>query len=166
MVVIVFGLPGSGKSYFASRLASKIKADYISSDRLRKGLIQKRTYSDREKRFVYEEMLKKRDDAQRQHNNLVLDATFYKNELRDLFKKEDQDKSQVIFIEIQADENLISRRLERERADSEANWNVYKLVKQQWEPMKENHLILESTDENIEHMLEKAMDYLKKENDN
>ena len=36
MVVIVFGLPGSGKSYFASRLAGIISADYINSDRVRR----------------------------------------------------------------------------------------------------------------------------------
>ena len=33
MIIIVLGLPGSGKTYFASRFAKLIHADYINSDR-------------------------------------------------------------------------------------------------------------------------------------
>ena len=57
MVIIVCGLPGSGKSYFAERLAKKIDADYVNSDRLRKELFPSRTYSDREKATVYWRMV-------------------------------------------------------------------------------------------------------------
>jgi len=35
MIIIVFGLPGSGKSYFASKLAERINARYINSDVIR-----------------------------------------------------------------------------------------------------------------------------------
>lgn len=34
MIFIVFGLPGSGKSYFASHLAEMKNAQYINFDRL------------------------------------------------------------------------------------------------------------------------------------
>ena len=52
MIVIVMGLPGSGKSYFASRLAAAIHATYISSDKVRKILIARRTYLEKEKELV------------------------------------------------------------------------------------------------------------------
>jgi predicted kinase len=57
MIIIVMGLPGSGKSYFAQRLAITINADYISSDRVRKTMMSSRTYSTKEKLLVYDEML-------------------------------------------------------------------------------------------------------------
>jgi predicted kinase len=47
MTVIVFGLPGSGKSYFATRLAELLNASYISSDQLRMQLYAKRTYTEK-----------------------------------------------------------------------------------------------------------------------
>ena len=49
MIVIVFGLPGSGKSYFASHLASMINADYINSDKVRRTMFDTRTYQKRKK---------------------------------------------------------------------------------------------------------------------
>ena len=38
MLIAVMGLPGSGKSYFAHKLAGKLKAIYIGSDQVREKL--------------------------------------------------------------------------------------------------------------------------------
>jgi predicted kinase len=161
MVVIVFGLPGSGKSYFASRLAGMICADHISSDRLRKEMLQERSYSDMEKAFVYSVMLRKTKEAIGQNRNVVLDATFHKKETRDLFVQEITGKTSVFFIEVVASEERIRQRLKKERPDSEADFEVYKKILQQWEPLSASHLTLESTDGNADAMLEKAAQYLK-----
>lgn len=56
MVVLVMGLPGSGKSYLARRLAELIGATYISSDRVRRDLFPAARYTAEEKAGVYEEM--------------------------------------------------------------------------------------------------------------
>lgn len=57
MVVIVIGLPGSGKSFFASQLAQLINADYINSDQVRKTMMPPGHYSQQEKHSVYSQML-------------------------------------------------------------------------------------------------------------
>ena len=111
MIVIVFGLPGSGKSFFASRLAKMINADYINSDRLRKEMFKDRTYSEQEKAAIYNAMLEKMKEAINQNRNLVLDATFHKNEIRKLFIQEGEGKDDIFFIEVEADENIIRERL-------------------------------------------------------
>jgi predicted kinase len=165
MIVIVFGLPGSGKSYFASRLAIIINAGYVNSDRLRKEMFRDRTYSEREKAAVYKAMLEKMKEAMNQNRNLVLDATFYKNETRKLFIQEAERMDGIFFIEVKADENIIRERLKEERPYSEADFEVYKVIRQHYEPMNEPHLILESTNENIDNMLQKAVDYLKLKDD-
>ncbi|MDP4129883.1 MAG: ATP-binding protein, partial [Bacteroidota bacterium] len=85
MIIIVSGLPGSGKSYFASRFAKLIQADYINSDRVRKNIFPASSYSEKENASVYDEMLELTRRSIRQKKNLVLDATFYKNELRKKF---------------------------------------------------------------------------------
>ena len=86
MVIIVFGLPGSGKSYFASRLALKLDAMYVNSDELRLKLLSKRTYSDAEKILVYEHILAAMEDALQNKKTIVLDATFYKEAIRKTFE--------------------------------------------------------------------------------
>lgn len=161
MVVIVFGLPGSGKSYFASRLAKRIDADYINSDRLRKEMFKMRTYSRQEKESVYETMLQKMKEDVVQNKNVVLDATFHKKETRQPFVKEMKTKGGIYFIEIVAEERIIRERLKRKRRYSEADFKVYKIISSENEPLPESHLVLQSTNSNIKEMLGKAVDYLK-----
>ena len=107
MIVIVFGLPGSGKSYFASKLSTLINADYINSDRVRKQMLDKRTYSLNEKLSVYHRMQLQMKEFLKQKRNLVLDATFYKNEIRKKFMGDAELKGGITFIEVTADESLI-----------------------------------------------------------
>ncbi len=159
MVVVVMGLPGSGKSYFAERLADQIDADYICSDRLRKELFPKRTYSDSEKASVYDAMLIKMEVAIAQDKNVVLDATFHKHNTREMFAK--KRKNGVRIIEIWAEQPIIKERLKKSRPYSDADYQIHQLIKQEWEPLEEDYLRLESTNDNIDDMLQKAMIYLK-----
>lgn len=158
MIIIVLGLPGSGKSYFAERLAKMINAVYINSDRLRKELFPKRTYSDLEKTTVYNAMLKKMVEANAGNKNLVLDATFHKKETRKLFTEAVD--FNLFFIEVYADESIIKERVKKSRPYSEADFEIYKQIRQQWEPLGEPHLKLESTNNNIDLMLLKVKEYL------
>lgn len=165
MIVIVFGLPGTGKSFFASRLAKMINADYINSDRVRKEMFKSRTYSEQEKGAVYNAMLEKMKEAVDQRKNLVLDATFHKNETRKPFLQEMKGKDKIFFIEVWAAENIARERLKESRPYSEADFEVYKLIRQYWETLNEPHLMLESTNENIDNMLQKAAEYLQWKDD-
>ena len=165
MMIIVFGLPGSGKSYFASHLAHKINADYINSDKLRRMMIDKRTYTANEKLAVYDEMLKQAMEAGKKHTNIVLDATFYKHAIRKIFIDGVENGAEIGFIEVRADESLIRERLKKTREYSEADFDVYKKIKKEWEPLNERHLILHSTDDNISGMLQQAINYLHLQND-
>ncbi|WP_281541151.1 AAA family ATPase [Maribacter aestuarii] len=161
MVILVCGLPGSGKSYFASRLAETIHAQYFNSDRLRKELFPKRTYSKSETAKVYEILLNKMEAAINTNTDLVLDATFHFKATRKPFIS--KGKGSIVFIEIQANEDVIRERLKEDRLFSEADLRVYRLIKEQWEALEQPHLTLQSTNDNIEAMLQKAVHYLKNE---
>jgi predicted kinase len=160
MIVIVFGLPGTGKSYLAYRLAAKIDAVYFKSDRIRKEMLNKRTYSVTEKLSVYNEMLYRLIDAVKKNKNVVADATFSRRDTREKFITKSAGTENIRFVEVIADESLIRERLKETREDTEADFEVYKNVRQEWEPMEEPHLVLESTNNNIEEMLQKALAYL------
>ena len=165
MIIIVFGLPGSGKSFFACRLAQQINAEYINSDIVRRMFPEKKTYSLNEKLSVYNEMLRRTKEMLKENRDLVLDATFYKSDIRRKFIDEATPNGKISFIEVRANESVISERLKKIRTDSEADFEVYKKIKNEWEPFNQDHLILQSTDNNIEEMLHKAAVYLNIKND-
>ncbi|MBN8852033.1 MAG: hypothetical protein BGO55_26375 [Sphingobacteriales bacterium 50-39] len=161
MVILVMGLPGSGKSYFARQLAALTGAEYINSDKVRRVMLEAATYSDKEKWMVYDEMLRMAVVAA--GRDVVLDATFYTQALRMAFTRALEETGRVAFIEVVADEALIRERLRRPRRDSDANFEVYKEMKELWEPLSEPHLVLRSTNENIDSLLDQAMEYIHSE---
>ena len=115
MIVIVFGLPGSGKTFFARHFANTIKADYINSDKLRLALFANRTYTYKEKIDVYKQMLLQVREADAKNTSMVVDATFYKNETRKIFIDAGKDGKAIVFIEVRAEESLIRERLKKSR---------------------------------------------------
>lgn len=158
MIIIVFGLPGSGKSFFASKLANKIKAKYLNSDTIRRQLFAVREYNSEEKMLVYNEMIKELKKLMKQDKSVVLDATFFKESIRNKFIKIVSDFGQnIIFIEVHADQKIIKERLSKRRENSEADYSIYLKIKKIFEPMDGEHLILESTQNNIDSMLDMAI---------
>ena len=123
---------------------------------MRRRMFGTRLYSEREKLSVYNELLVQMHNAVKQHKNVLLDATFYTNDIRKKFLDGAKDVDEIFFIEVIAEESLIRERLKRPRGDSEADFEVHKKVKKQWEPLYEDHLILQSTDDNIAAMLERT----------
>ncbi len=163
MIIIVFGLPGSGKSYFATKLAKKLQARYINSDVVRNKLFVVKEYSQEEKMKVYNEMIRKMKTAFQHKKSIVLDATFYKKSIRNKFSKAVKEFGQsIIFIEVWADQKIIIERMSRKRPYSDADYSVHLYIKEVFEPMKREHLILQSTQENIDIMLDMALKYIQK----
>lgn len=161
MIIVVFGLPGSGKSYFASRLAKKLKAQYANSDKIRRQLFTDRKYSIDEKAKVYNVMIEKAKMAIRKNESIVIDATFFKKGIREKFIELSQaSEVKIIFIEIQAELGVIEERLSKKRQYSEADYSVYLQVEKAFEPMESKHLVLQSTQDNIAEMIEEARLYL------
>jgi predicted kinase len=162
LLVIVMGLPGSGKSFFAKNLAKEIGAEYLGSDELRKELGLMGNYQLGIKLSVYEEMFNRAKKIQKSRKSLVLDGTFYLQQVRDLFHFLANTLSwQLFIIHVTASEELIAKRLSKPREDSEADLEVYQKIKSEFEPILEDHLIIESTDTNLEESLKKAVKFIK-----
>jgi predicted kinase len=161
MVVVVFGLPGSGKTFFARQLMLRINARYISSDNVRAELEQLGKYNKQTKLLIYKEMLSLMEKAITSNHSVVVDATFYKDSIRNEFKvKTRQFNSVLHFIEIKAADTVVMERLKIKREDSEADFKVYLKIKSEFEPLAEDHLILYSDRDQITVMLNKALAYI------
>ena len=155
-VYIVFGLPGSGKSYFASRWAAAINARYVNSDQVRKEMYDEPVYSSDEKASVYQQLLIEMRRAISEGSSMVLDATFSDESIRRKVGEEASGKAIVHYIEIEADEDTIRERLKEKRLFSDADFNIYMKLKKEWHGLEDAHLTLHSTRDNINEMLNKA----------
>lgn len=160
-IVLVGGLPGTGKSYFAVRLANKLQAKYINSDLTRKEMDAQGRYAFEDELNVYEEMVQRAAMELRRGRSVIVDATFFCERMREMFFSLARLMHiRPAFVEIIADERLARRRLSKRRTPREADLSVYDLVKTQYERPNVDHLVIESTDDNIDEMLDNTLAYI------
>lgn len=161
VLVMVMGLPGSGKSYFAKGLTKEIGAEYLGSDKIRKEIGLMGSYQIDNKLSVYEEMLNRAKEIHKSGRSLILDGTFFMQKIRDPFIFLAKSLSwKLSIIHIKADEALISKRLSKPRKDSEADLKVYQKIKSEFEPIREPHLLIQSTDGALQESVKKAVEYI------
>ncbi|WP_192350884.1 AAA family ATPase [Algoriphagus sp. Y33] len=166
MLIIVMGVPGSGKSYFSARLAEQLSAVHLQTDRIRKDMNLKGKYSDEEKLLVYQYVCEKAEELLKKGETVIVDATFHLEILRELFfQMAAKLEIQAVSILVEADEITVKRRLENPRKHSEADYEVYQKIMRDFDPVLHPFLHITSTDTTIEAMLHKAINYLKIGND-
>lgn len=162
MIVLVGGFPGSGKTFFAKQLATRLHAHHLSSDQWRRQQNASGKYSMEDKLRVYEQLaLHAEELIHESSKTIIVDATFSYQTMRDIFYSLAEKLSQPIyFIWVYAKEELIRKRLQRPRMDSEADYTVFKTISKHFEAITSPFFSIESTDDNIGHMLAEAERYL------
>ena len=166
MLIMVMGLPGSGKSFFAKRFAEELGAEYISSDALRIEMGLRGKYLPEGKTVIYLKMAEKAKDLIKINKDVVLDATFFQKKYRELtYSIAEANRVPLYLILVQADESIIQQRLSVPRKDSEADHSVYLKIKDQFEPIEKSFLLLESNNDNLEEILQKARKYINRPNE-
>ena len=147
MIVIICGLPGVGKSSLSAHLAPLIDAVVLSSDKVRKELIARPTYSKAEVKLIYNLISL---IAKYLHNaglNCIIDATFNREKLRKQFKRKlELPDEQVRIVECISQENIIIQRLmARKKGYSDADFSVYKKMKKNFQPIREAHITVDTS---------------------
>lgn len=147
MLVIVCGLPGVGKTTLSKKLAPLINAIVLSTDKIRKELIVSPTYEKEERKLIYDVMILLAKYLHSSGTNCILDATFNREESRvDVKKKLGIHDKDFFVIECTCPEEVIIPRL-RERKDdySDAGIDVYQKMKKIYEPVKGEHITVDTT---------------------
>jgi aminoglycoside phosphotransferase family enzyme/predicted kinase len=142
-LVLVGGLPGSGKSYFSKQMARKENFVRVSSDETRKQLagvdLQQRLpqacYSPEWSNMTYDQCLRLAEKGLLEGKKVVVDATFAGLKRRkDFLALARRLHVPFRFLICQADEATILKRLSQDqRHASDAGWEVYEKIKKYWQ---------------------------------
>ena len=149
MLILVCGLPGVGKTTMAKRIADETKSFVLSTDTLRKKIIDDPEYTEREKELVYNLLFEMAEKFLMTGKNVILDGTFYRKKLRDRARKlAERTNNEFIIVEIVCDEKIVKKGMAKRKergSESDADFEIYKKIKRQFEPIKEKHLVIDTT---------------------
>jgi predicted kinase len=161
MLIIVCGLPGSGKSSFSDKLSKHYSAVHINSDVIRKRLFAKPDYSEEEKESVYTQMAAEAGDLLKEGRSVVLDATFFRKEYRDMMRKIGKKAGTEIFVIrcVLGEEETKKRLSERKTDVSDADYEIYLKLRKTFEPISGAHLRV-NTSEPLEKQLRVAKEFV------
>ena len=147
MIILICGYPGVGKTTLANELGHFINAVILSTDKIRKELIDKPNYSEEEKKLIYNILLL---IAKYLHNagiNCILDATFNNQKaIEDIKKGLNLTDDQFKIVECVCPEELIISRIQnRKMGYSDADISIYRMIKENYEPIQEKHIIVDTS---------------------
>ncbi|MDO8368760.1 MAG: AAA family ATPase [Saprospiraceae bacterium] len=161
MLLLLAGLPGSGKTTVARAFAALSGARHFNSDALRRELGLMGHYRPEDKENVYATLLQRARESLKRGEMVVVDSTFFKESVREPFRALAAECGVPLrWVEVQAEEPTLRLRLSHPRPDSEADFKVYETIRDQFEPLPEDRFIVHTDTETPESAAEKILQYL------
>jgi predicted kinase len=147
--VLVCGLPGAGKTSISTELAKLTNWFVLSTDKIRKELIPNPTYNVEEKRLIYDVLVVIAKYLHQSGTNCILDATFNTKYSRKRIKnKLNLSSRQICIAECICPEDIAITRIRNRKNDySDANDHVYRRMKATYQPIEEEHIVVDTSKE-------------------
>lgn len=161
MIIIICGLPGTGKTFLSNKLSQYVNATVLSTDKLRKELFGKPTYAPWERALIYDVLFLLAKYLHSSGINCILDGTFNMEKSRSEVKELlNLTNDQVHIIECICPEDMIITRLLLRKDDySDANVSIYLKMKKIYEPVRQKHISI-NTIKPIDKNIEKILKYI------
>lgn len=161
LLVVISGLPGTGKSYFARRLAEKVPAVIVESDAMRKALFPTPWYTPEESQRVFHATHLLIEELLQHGTGVIFDATNLAEHHREpLYRIAERAGAKLIMVRVEAPPEVVRDRLRRraEKPDagekSDADWQVYLKMQGDFEKIRRNHFVVD-TSRDITPVIEK-----------
>jgi len=150
-LVVLSGLPGSGKSHLAREIAARYSLAVLASDALRRTLVKRPTYSPKESARLFAAVHALLEDLLRGGVPVLLDATNLKEtHRRPLYEIAERTGARLLLVDVRAGEGVVRQRLNARRARenpadrSEATIEVYEMMRQEAEPIERPHFVVDT----------------------
>jgi len=152
-LLMMVGLPGTGKSSVVESLQKEVDCVVVSTDNIRLLMRNKPTYTAAEMMLVYEVCYSIIEARLKQGQRVIFDASNYLAARREHLKKLAQRSGAPVAVcYVQAGQDIIRERLQqrnsgnrRESDLSDADWSVYKWMVEAQEPVVGDHLIVDTS---------------------
>ena len=166
-LLMMVGLPGTGKSSIVEELRGNIECTVISTDNIRLQMRNQPTYTAAEMMLVYEVCYSIIEVRLKKGQRVIFDASNYLAARREhLAKIGRRCGAPVAVCYVQAGQDIIRERLrqrltaERRTSDlSDADWSVYKWMVEAQEPVMGEHLIVDTTSTSPDNLASKLKQY-------
>ena len=151
-MVVVSGLPGSGKSYFSRSLLEQVPLLVLESDALRKVLLPSPTYTNIESVRLFRACHSLIDELLGRGIPILLDATnLIEGHRERLYHIAERTGAKLLLVYLKAPPELVYARLKR-RAEgidphdnSTADWHVYQRMNSDAAPIRRKHFVVDSS---------------------
>lgn len=151
-LIVVSGLPGTGKSFFCRKLAEKLPFLILASDALRRVLFPSPQYDEQENKRLFSACHVLIEELLRKGIPVIFDATNLLEHHREyLYRAAERAGAKLMLVWVEAPPEVVRQRLlAREtttvpQCDSEAGWEVYNRMKSRREKISRNHLVVDTS---------------------
>jgi predicted kinase len=164
-LVMLAGLPGTGKSTLARRLAEALPAVIIESDRVRQTLFDPPGYGAEESRRVHLVCHILMGWYLRHYYHVVYDATnLYEYHRQLVYRLAERSGARLVVAEVTASQEVVRQRLAPRRREpssppsqenySDADWDVYVTMRRRAEPIQRQHLRLDTSQGDLDSAIQ------------
>jgi len=178
MLILIVGLPGSGKTYLAKNLFSSHFSGFISisTDEVRRRYFNltehkylefnQEIYSQERRDEIYNVINLMVDILLTQGFSIILEGTYYSREKRNILLQTcHRLNHQYLIIQTTFPDELMETRLQNrmyaENDTSDARYQIYLALKERFESIKEPHLVI-NTQQSITSCIEEVKQYYDK----
>ena len=165
LLVAMCGLPGTGKSHFASKLSEEVPFLIMETDRLRKVIVPHPKYTTQEHRRVFNSCYQLIVYYLVNGYSVLFDATNLNEDFRShIYDISAPTAAPLAIVHVTAPQNTVRRRLKERKANrysntySDAGWLIYTRMVPVEEPVQREHYAVDSS-QNIQPILNQVIDW-------
>jgi len=161
VLLLLCGLPGTGKSFLARRLMESLPFVIIESDWIRKILFPQPRYTAQESRWVHRTCHALIAKLLKRGVRVIYDATNLIEYHRELvYRIAERAGARLLVVKTVASEEVVRDRLmarqEAATEISDADWRIYRRMASRQEPIYHSHLVID-TSEDLEEAVAKIL---------